>query len=147
MLPQVRHELAHWRRRAEQIPNAQLRHSAQLALAERGNIEGAALFATLAPAANRGATVRPAPVAFQSAYNYLDALSEQAQSDQPAAPTASNCTRACSAALHRRAPLTSTTTPSTTCEADDGYLLSSSRPAGAPSSACLRSRRSPRPRP
>jgi tetraprenyl-beta-curcumene synthase len=83
VLPQVRHELAHWRRRAEQIPNAQLRHNAQLALAKRGNIEGAALFATLAPAAHRRETVR-ALVAFQSAYNYLDALSEL-PSDQPAA--------------------------------------------------------------
>jgi tetraprenyl-beta-curcumene synthase len=83
VLPQVRHELAHWRRRAERIPNAQLRHSAQLALAKRGNIEGAGLFATLAPAAHRRETVR-ALVAFQSAYNYLDALSEL-PSDQPAA--------------------------------------------------------------
>ncbi len=83
VLPQVRNELAHWRRRAERIPNARLRHSAELALAKRGNIEGAALFATLAPAAHRRATVR-ALVAFQSAYNYLDALSEL-PSDQPVA--------------------------------------------------------------
>ena len=45
-----------------------------------GNIEGAALFATLAPAASRSAAVR-AMVAFQTAYNYLDALSEQPSSD------------------------------------------------------------------
>lgn len=75
VLPQVRAELAHWRRAAEQIPNLSLRSSAQQALAKRGNIEGAALFATLAPAAHRRETVR-ALVAFQSAYNYLDALSE-----------------------------------------------------------------------
>jgi tetraprenyl-beta-curcumene synthase len=75
VLPSVRSELEHWRSRAEQIPNAKLRHHALLALAKQGNIEGAALFATLAPAAHRHHTVR-ALVAYQSAYNYLDALSE-----------------------------------------------------------------------
>ena len=67
-------ELAHWRQQAQTIPNARLRDTAQRALAKRGNIEGAALFATLAPAAHRATTVR-ALVAFQTAYNYLDALS------------------------------------------------------------------------
>ena len=75
VLPSVTWELAHWRHRAEQIPNPNLRRHALEALGKRGNVEGAALFATLAPAAQRRRTVR-ALVAFQSAYNYLDALSE-----------------------------------------------------------------------
>jgi tetraprenyl-beta-curcumene synthase len=75
VLPQVSAELAHWRRHAQLIPNLRLRQIAEQALAKRGNIEGAALFATLAPAAHRRHAVR-ALVAFQSAYNYLDALSE-----------------------------------------------------------------------
>jgi tetraprenyl-beta-curcumene synthase len=83
VLPQVRVELAHWRRQAQVIPNPRLRDTAQRALAKRGNIEGAALFATLAPGAHRATTVR-ALVAFQAAYNYLDALSEL-PSDQPVA--------------------------------------------------------------
>lgn len=40
----------------------------------RGNIEGAALFDALAPAGRRARTIR-ALVAFQTAYNYFDALS------------------------------------------------------------------------
>jgi tetraprenyl-beta-curcumene synthase len=75
VLPQASAELAHWRRHAQLIPNLRLRHVAEQALAKRGNVEGAALFATLAPAAHRRRVVR-ALVAFQSAYNYLDALSE-----------------------------------------------------------------------
>jgi tetraprenyl-beta-curcumene synthase len=75
VLPDVRSELAHWRGRAEEIPDPRLRRSARESLAKRGNIEGAALFATLAPAVRRSDTVR-ALVAFQTAYNYLDALSE-----------------------------------------------------------------------
>jgi tetraprenyl-beta-curcumene synthase len=75
ILPQVTWELAHWRTRAAEIPNEQLRRTAGEALAKQGNIEGAALFATLAPPAHRRGTVR-ALIAFQSAYNYLDALSE-----------------------------------------------------------------------
>jgi tetraprenyl-beta-curcumene synthase len=100
VLPQVRNELAHWRRQAGRIPNARLRHSAQLALAKRGNIEGAALFATLASAAHRRETVR-ALVAFQSAYNYLDTLSEL-PSDQPVA-NGQRLHQALLSALHPRA--------------------------------------------
>lgn len=75
VLPAASRELAHWRNRTADIPNPRLRLTALQALRKRGNIEGAALFATLAPASSRGATVR-ALVAFQTAYNYLDALSE-----------------------------------------------------------------------
>ena len=80
VLPQVRRELAHWRARAAAIPNPQLRQTAAEALGKRGNIEGAALFATLAPGAQRRRTMR-ALVAFQIAYNYLDALSELPSED------------------------------------------------------------------
>ncbi len=80
VLPAVRVELAGWQARAEQIPNAQLRAHARGALLKRGNIEGAALFATLAPRRQRRRTVR-ALVAFQTAYNYLDTLSELPSED------------------------------------------------------------------
>jgi len=80
VLPIVRWELTHWRTRAHEITNPKLRHHALLALAKQGNIEGAALFATLAPAAHRRRTVR-ALVAYQAAYNYLDALSELPSAD------------------------------------------------------------------
>jgi tetraprenyl-beta-curcumene synthase len=80
VLPQVRGELAHWRARAAGIPNPNLRRTATEALCKRGNIEGAALFATLAPAAHRRRTVS-AIIAFQAAYNYLDALSELPSED------------------------------------------------------------------
>jgi tetraprenyl-beta-curcumene synthase len=80
VLPPVRGELAQWRTWAGEIPNANLRRTASQALAKRGNVEGAALFATLAPAVYRARTVR-ALVAFQTAYNYLDALSELPSED------------------------------------------------------------------
>jgi tetraprenyl-beta-curcumene synthase len=80
ILPAARSELAHWRERAEMIPSPALRAQASAALLKRGNIEGAALFATLAPPRYRSRTVS-ALVAFQSAYNYLDALSELPSED------------------------------------------------------------------
>jgi len=80
VLPQVGRELAHWRSRAAEIPDPQLRRIAGEALGKRGNVEGSALFATLAPAAQRRGTVR-ALAAFQTAYNYLDALSELPSED------------------------------------------------------------------
>jgi tetraprenyl-beta-curcumene synthase len=78
--PSARRELAQWRARAAEIPNANLRRIASRALEQHGNIEGAALFATLAPAVYRRRTIR-ALVAFQTAYNYLDALSELPSED------------------------------------------------------------------
>jgi tetraprenyl-beta-curcumene synthase len=80
VLPGTRRDLAQWRTHAAQIPNANLRRTALHALSKRGNIEGAALFATLAPASHRRPTIR-ALVAFQTAYNYLDALSELPSED------------------------------------------------------------------
>jgi tetraprenyl-beta-curcumene synthase len=75
VLPPASRELARWRARAEEIPNPNLRRHALEALAKRGNIEGAALLATLAPASQRRRTLQ-ALVAYQTAYNYLDTLSE-----------------------------------------------------------------------
>ncbi len=75
VLPPVKGELTRWSAQAATIPTERLRRLAAVSLAKRGNIEGAALFATLAPSAHRRSTVR-ALVAFQTAYNYLDTLSE-----------------------------------------------------------------------
>ncbi len=80
VLPSVTRELSRWRERAEAIPDAALRRLALSALAKRGNMEGAALFAVLAPRAQRARAVR-ALVAFQSAYNYTDTLAEQPSAD------------------------------------------------------------------
>ncbi|HMH46608.1 MAG TPA: DUF2600 family protein [Solirubrobacteraceae bacterium] len=80
ILPIVTRELAHWRRGARQIPDPVLRKLALQAISKRGNMEGAALFAVLAPRARRRQTVR-ALVAFQTAYNYLDTLAEQPSAD------------------------------------------------------------------
>jgi tetraprenyl-beta-curcumene synthase len=78
--PVVRSELTHWQHHAERIPNPVLRGHALQSLSKRGNMEGAALFAVLAPSAQRRRTVR-ALVAYQAAYNYLDTLSEQPSAD------------------------------------------------------------------
>jgi tetraprenyl-beta-curcumene synthase len=75
VFPRVCRELAHWRVRAERIPDPALRSRALAALSERGNMEGAAAFATFVPASARGVVIS-ATVAFQAAYNHLDALSE-----------------------------------------------------------------------
>jgi tetraprenyl-beta-curcumene synthase len=83
VFPAATRELSSWSGRAEQIPDATLRRHAIAALRERGNMEGAALFGAFAPRSTRAAAVR-ALVAFQAAYNYLDALAEQ-RSDDPEA--------------------------------------------------------------
>ncbi len=80
VLPHVARERARWRERAAAIPNPRLRRHALRSLGKRGNIEGAALFATLVPGAHRRGAVR-ALVAYQTAYNYLDALSELPSAD------------------------------------------------------------------
>jgi tetraprenyl-beta-curcumene synthase len=76
----VRAELAGWRAKSAEIPDPVLRGHAEASLCKQGNIEGAALFATLAPAPHRRRSVR-ALVAYQTAYNYLDTLSEQPSAD------------------------------------------------------------------
>jgi tetraprenyl-beta-curcumene synthase len=61
------------------IPDPNLRALALNALRdERGNLEGAAAYAAFAPRAHRATVVRAA-MAFQAAYDYADALSEQAE--------------------------------------------------------------------
>jgi tetraprenyl-beta-curcumene synthase len=80
VLPLVRRERAYWRAQGRAIPDPVLRSLAVEALAKRGNMEGAALFAVLAPRSRRRETVR-ALVAFQMAYNYLDTLAEQPSAD------------------------------------------------------------------
>ena len=57
-----------------------LRGLALAALAKRGNIEGAAAFATFVRARTEAAMVR-ALVAFQATYNYVDMLAEQPNDD------------------------------------------------------------------
>jgi tetraprenyl-beta-curcumene synthase len=75
--PHVRLEAHRWRRRAQAIADPALRRFALEAQhTKRGNVEGSAAFAVLAPAGHRAAVVR-AQVAFQSIYDYVDTLSEQ----------------------------------------------------------------------
>jgi tetraprenyl-beta-curcumene synthase len=84
VFPRIYHERRYWRKRAEQIPDPQLRRLAlEAQRAKRGNVEGAAAFAAFAPRGHRAAVVQ-AQVAFQSVYDYVDTLSEQ-PSDDPIA--------------------------------------------------------------
>ncbi|MGH2878746.1 MAG: DUF2600 family protein [Solirubrobacteraceae bacterium] len=77
VFPLACREIGAWRRRAQTIPDPVLRALAENALrAERGNLEGAAAMATFVPRAQQSAVVR-AMVAFQAAYDYVDAVSEQ----------------------------------------------------------------------
>ncbi|HTA12207.1 MAG TPA: DUF2600 family protein [Solirubrobacteraceae bacterium] len=76
VFPRTCRELRRWRRRAALIPDPTLRGHAFEALSKRSNMEGAAAFAALLCGWRRRAPVR-ALVAFQLAYNYLDALAEQ----------------------------------------------------------------------
>jgi tetraprenyl-beta-curcumene synthase len=74
--PQIRREARQQRKRAQQIPDQSLRHSALEAQhAKRGNVEGSAAFAAFAPRKYRRAVVR-AQVSFQSIYDYVDTLAE-----------------------------------------------------------------------
>jgi tetraprenyl-beta-curcumene synthase len=75
--PQVRRELAAWERLARGIPDGMLREHALGQLSgERLNPEAAALFAVLAPRAQRRRVVRLI-VAYQVLYDYLDAVNEE----------------------------------------------------------------------
>jgi tetraprenyl-beta-curcumene synthase len=80
VFPLLRREVRHWRERADQIPDPDLRELALSAGRKHGNLEGAAAFAAFVPRAHRRAVVR-ALVAFQQAYNYLDLLAEQPRAD------------------------------------------------------------------
>ncbi len=84
MFPHVGREIHHWRSKARQIPDPVLRHLALLTQStERGNLEGAAAFAVLAPRAHRADVVRAA-IAFQATYDYIDTLAEQPSEDSVA---------------------------------------------------------------
>jgi tetraprenyl-beta-curcumene synthase len=80
VFPRVCLQVSRWRRRAERIPDPQLRLLALEALDKRSNIEGAAAFAAFAPRAHR-AEVTDAVSAFQAAYNFLDIIGEQPSTD------------------------------------------------------------------
>jgi tetraprenyl-beta-curcumene synthase len=81
VFPLVGRELRHWQERARQIPDPVLRRLALITqTTERGNLEGAAAFAVLAPRAHRERVVR-AVVAFQATYDYIDTLAEQPSTD------------------------------------------------------------------
>ena len=76
--PQVRRELAGWEHRAARMPDPVLRGQALGKLTgERLNPEAAALFAVLAPHAQRRRVVSLI-VAYQVLYDYLDAVNEGA---------------------------------------------------------------------
>src|ERR1700689_4417398 len=77
VFPSICREIRHWRERAEAIPDPALRELAlEAQRIKRGNIEGSGAFAAFAPGSWREQVVR-AQVAFQSAYDYADTLSEQ----------------------------------------------------------------------
>jgi tetraprenyl-beta-curcumene synthase len=81
VFPLVARELRRWHERAHQIPDPALRRLALITqTSERGNLEGAAAFAVLAPRRHRARVVR-AVVAFQTTYDYIDTLAEQPSSD------------------------------------------------------------------
>lgn len=80
VFPLVCRQVRGWRADAEAIPDPVLRKIALDALAKRGNLEGAAAYATFAPSPHRAAAVKAA-VAFQAAYNFLDLLVEQRCAD------------------------------------------------------------------
>jgi tetraprenyl-beta-curcumene synthase len=81
VFPHINREVRHWQRRAGEIPDPALRRLALLTqCSERGNLEGAAAFAVLAPRAHRARVVR-AVIAFQATYDYVDTLAEQPSAD------------------------------------------------------------------
>jgi tetraprenyl-beta-curcumene synthase len=80
VFPRVASELRHVRRLAGRIPDPALRQTALEALGKRGNLEGAAAFATFAPRRQRRSVVR-AVVSFQAIYNHADMLAEQPGGD------------------------------------------------------------------
>lgn len=80
--PLARRELRGWRKRAEAIPDPDLRHLALLTHREEHmNAEGAAIFATLAPWRRTPVLVRTL-VAYQVLFDYLDTLTEGPEPSQ-----------------------------------------------------------------
>jgi tetraprenyl-beta-curcumene synthase len=87
----VRRELRRWRRRALQIRDPVLRHTALAKLGgEFLNTEAAAVFATLAPRHHRS-TLIELIVAFEVMYDYLDAVSEMDAADALASGLQLHC--------------------------------------------------------
>ena len=81
VFPRARREIARTRELAVGIPDPALRRLALLSLARKtGNLEGAAVFATLAPPARRAPLIRGL-VACQALCDYLDVLCEQPCAD------------------------------------------------------------------
>ncbi len=77
IFPRIRREAAEWHGRALVIEDPALRRLAlEAQRAKRGNIDGSAAFAILAPRGGRPTVVR-AQIAFQSVYDFVDTLSEQ----------------------------------------------------------------------
>ncbi len=119
VFPCTARELRRWRRRARSIPDPALRELALASLqAKRGNIEGAAAFAILAPRSQRARVVRML-VAWQAAYDYADTVAELPCAD----PTANgrDLHRALLTALSPGAPLPDYYRHSSFSE-DGGYL-------------------------
>jgi tetraprenyl-beta-curcumene synthase len=80
-LPTVRGEVLRWRLRAQQIPDPLLRSLAlQMQRSKVGNVEGAAAYGAFVRISHRSMVVR-AQVAFQTAYDYADAVSERGGED------------------------------------------------------------------
>jgi len=76
-LAEVSREVAHWRARTEEIPDQALREDALGAIdSKRANIDGAALFGTLAR--ERSRELLRTLVAFEILADYLDCASERA---------------------------------------------------------------------
>jgi tetraprenyl-beta-curcumene synthase len=81
VLPRVREEVSRWRRRALQVPDPVLRTLAlQMQQQKVGNIEGATAYAAFARRLHRARAIG-AQVAFQTAYDYADILSERGSGD------------------------------------------------------------------
>jgi tetraprenyl-beta-curcumene synthase len=81
VFPCARRELRHWRLRAAEIRDPELRRLAFDALcAKRDSLEGAVAFATFAPSSSRAVVIR-AITAYQLAFDYIDELSEQPGAD------------------------------------------------------------------
>jgi tetraprenyl-beta-curcumene synthase len=79
--PILRRELSSWRRHAESIPDASLRHVALRAQrAKRRNLEGAIAFATLTRPEHRLRSAQ-AMAAYEAAFDFLDCLCEMPNSD------------------------------------------------------------------
>jgi tetraprenyl-beta-curcumene synthase len=82
VFPAACREIGGLERAARKIPDPLLRVLALKALREeRGNLEGAAAYAAIAPRQHRDDVAR-AVIAFQAVYDYADALSEQPDSDR-----------------------------------------------------------------